>query len=390
VLPEYNHLMRLLFVADGRSPIAQTWIRYFAQRGDEVYIASTFACTLDFPVKRLDIVPVAFSSIWRPRGRSAAPTQTLRFRSALRHWLGPLTIPSAAWRLRRLVRQINPDLIHALRIPYEGMLAASSAREAPLIVSVWGNDFTLHAPSTPLLKRYTRRTLEAADALHADCQRDVRLAEGLGFYPGQPTLVVPGNGGVRTDVFHRSRRPAKEPVVINPRGARAYVRNDVFFKAIPLVLERRPEARFVCASMAGDQQALRWIRSLGIHQAVDLLEPVPHDEMGDAFRRAQVLVSPSLHDGTPNSLLEGMACGCFPIAGDLESIREWITNGRNGLLVDATSPESIAEAVVVALDRKDLRAEAAGLNAKIIASRAEYALCMSRAEAFYRTVLESP
>ena len=57
----YIDLMRLLFVADGRSPIAQNWIRYFVERGDEVYLASTFACSVDFPLKGLEITPVAFS-----------------------------------------------------------------------------------------------------------------------------------------------------------------------------------------------------------------------------------------------------------------------------------------------------------------------------------------
>ncbi|HNH05946.1 MAG TPA: hypothetical protein PKN81_13510, partial [Anaerolineales bacterium] len=55
--------MKILFVADGRSPISRNWIRYFAERGDEVYLASTFACELDFPVKRLELTPVAFSAV---------------------------------------------------------------------------------------------------------------------------------------------------------------------------------------------------------------------------------------------------------------------------------------------------------------------------------------
>src|SRR5512143_637357 len=59
----YNHsAMRLLFVADGRSPIAQNWIRYFVERGAEVYLASTFAVSVDFPLNGLEIVPVAFSA----------------------------------------------------------------------------------------------------------------------------------------------------------------------------------------------------------------------------------------------------------------------------------------------------------------------------------------
>ena len=109
--------------------------------------------------------------------------------------------------------------------------------------------------------------------------------------------------------------------------------------------------------------------------------------MAESFRRAQIVASPSIHDGTPNSLLEGIACGCFPIAGDLESIREWITPNENGLLFDSSNPRSIANAVISALENKNLRGHAAGLNQNIIASRAEYGQNMHRAEEFYRTVL---
>ena len=180
-----------------------------------------------------------------------------------------------------------------------------------------------------------------------------------------------------------------EPVVINPRGFRAYVRNDVFFKAIPLVLKEIPEARFLCASMAGEAQALQWVEELGIAHAVELLAPMPHAQMAEVYRRAAVLVSPSIHDGTPNTLLEGMASGCFPVAGDLESIREWITDGENGLLTDPADPRRLAETIVRGLKSKDLRKQAAGLNAKRIAEGAEYNACMSQASAFYQRVIRA-
>jgi glycosyltransferase involved in cell wall biosynthesis len=109
--------------------------------------------------------------------------------------------------------------------------------------------------------------------------------------------------------------------------------------------------------------------------------------MADIFRSAAVLVSPSTHDGTPNTLLEGMACGCFPVAGDLESIREWITPGVNGLLVDPSNPDSLADAILSALDQPELRARAAEQNQRIIADRADYAQSMARAEAFYNRLV---
>ena len=388
--------MKILFVVDARSPIATNWIRHFAERGDkrsspvdEVHIASTFQCSLDFPIKSLEITPVAFSAVKKVSQRpGTASARTVGLRTAIRQWFGPLTIRRSAQRLRRYIDEVKPDLIHAMRIPYEGMMSADAYSGIPLIVSIWGNDFTLHAPSTSMMSHYTRWTMQVADALHADCHRDVRLAREWGLSAEKPSLVAPGNGGIRSDVFYPAEKPVEEPVIINPRGFRPYVRNDNFFKALPLVLAKHPNAKFVCALMAGDAQAEQWIRELNIGHAVELLSPMPHFEMAEIFRRAQIVVSPSIHDGTPNTLLEGIACGCFPVAGDLESIREWITPNENGLLFDSTNPQSIADAIVSAIENKNLRSKAAGLNQEIISTRAEYKSNMLKAEKFYGQVIK--
>jgi hypothetical protein len=381
--------MRLLFVADGRSPIALNWMQYFVERGDEVFLVSTFACQPDLKLGGLEIVPVAFSGVKSAQQASSRPrgglwgASTLQLRTVMRQWFGPLTISRAAQRLRGVIERVKPDLVHSMRIPYEGMLAADAAGLAPLLVSVWGNDFTLHAPSTPLMRHYTEWTLKAADALHADCQRDIRLGKQWGFAVNKPTLVTPGGGGIRTDMFYPPSTPVEAPLVLNPRGFRAYVRNDVFFQSIPLVLKERPDARFVCTGMAGERQVLAWIEKLGIGFAVELLASRPHAEMAGLFRSAQVVVSPTTHDGTPNTLLEALACGCFPVAGNLESIREWITPGKNGLLVDAGDPSALAAAILRGLNETALRKQAAEQNAVIIAERAEYARNMALAAKFY-------
>jgi glycosyltransferase involved in cell wall biosynthesis len=382
--------MKILFVADGRSPIAHNWIRYFVERGDEVYLASTFACRneVDFPLNGLEVIPVAFSGFKKETQRpGTAPARTVGLRTAIRQWFGPLTIRRASQRLRGFIERVKPDLVHAMRIPYEGMLAADAYSGIPLIVSVWGNDFTLHAPSTRLMSHYTRWAMQVADGLHADCHRDIRLAKEWGFDREKPDFVAPGNGGIRTNVFYPPVRHIEEPIIINPRGFRPYVCNEAFFKAIPFVLAKQPKAKFIFALMAGEPQAIQWIRELRIGHAVELLDPMRHADMAEVFRRAQIVASPSIHDGTPNTLLEGIACGCFPVAGDLESIREWITLNENGLLFDATNPQSIANALVTAIENKNLRQAAAGLNQNIIAARAEYGQNMRRVEEFYETVV---
>jgi glycosyltransferase involved in cell wall biosynthesis len=383
--------MRLLFVADGRSPTALNWMRYFVEQGHEVHLASTYPCDPELPLASLTAIPVAFSHAAGTPGDGSANTlrrlSTAGLRTKIRQWFGPLTLPFAAKKLNALAEVIRPDLIHALRIPFEGMLAAGAATDRPLLVSVWGNDFTLHARSTPLMAAHTRRALRCAGALLADTGRDIRLARQMGFAENKPHAVLPGGGGVRPEIFFPPAEPMSEPVIVNPRGIRAYVRNDTFFKAIPQVLAQRPDARFLCPAMQGQPQAEAWLDELKLRPYVQLLPQQSREEMAGLFRRATLTVSPAAHDGTPNSVLEAMACGSFPIAGDIEPLREWIEPGENGLLFNPIDADALAAAVLQALGDKNLRAQATRRNRKLIEERASYPKVMAKAAAFYQKVL---
>jgi glycosyltransferase involved in cell wall biosynthesis len=393
--------MRLLYVADGRSPIALNWIAYFVESGHEVHLASTYPCTPDIPLASLAVIPLAFSELKSGEGgeeRAGIGALSGRLpvglRTRARQWLAPLTFRRAAGQLTSLIASIQPDLAHAMRIPYEGMLAALGMEDLPkppLLISVWGNDFSLHAPSTPLLGRYTRRALKRADGLHTDCYRDQRLAKEWGFARGKPAVVLPGGGGVQPVQFYPGDlSEINRLTVINPRGLRAYVRNDTFFHAIPLVLAAKPEVRFICPAMAGEPQAERWVAELGIGKAVALLPKLFRSQMGSLFRQSALAVSITTHDGTPNTLLEALACGCFPIAGDIEPLREWIAHGKNGLLVDPGSPQALAAAILFALDHPELRAKARKINTRLIAERADYRRVMRAADDFYRQIIKFP
>jgi len=409
--------MKLCFLADARSPIARNWISYFIERGHEVHVISSYPCSPDsLPVASLQEVPLAFSGLVGLHNSVGIPPSSNKKWSlyhilslmrngasfdiamAIRRWIAPVEIHCRIAYVRKLMEEIGPDLVHAMRIPFEGILAALAVREIPLLISSWGNDFTLHAKHYPIISALTRRAMRRTDALHCDCFRDLHLASRCGFDDSKPSIVLPGAGGVRLSTFHPGPADITAlrlagispsiPVVINPRGFRGYVRNDTFFRAIPLVLQKRADVVFLCSATQNNPLAEQWIRRLNIGHAVRLLPSVPHDQMADFFRLAQVTVSPSEHDGTPNTLLEAMACGCFPVAGDIESVREWIQDGVNGLLCDPASPESVAQAILRALNDPELRERARQYNVKLIAERAEYGKVMAQAEQFYCQVIE--
>lgn len=395
--------MKILFVADGRSPTTLSWLQYWMEAGHEVHLVSTFPCDLPAGLASFHVIPVAFAAMAgnQVRNTADAPTRPgkmglLRgFLRRLRYYLGPLSLPFHQVRFRSLVNEIQPDLVHALRIPFEGMLSTATPHRIPLVVSIWGNDITLHARGSLLMSNLTRRALNRADGLITDTQRDIRLGGEWGFKSGKPTLTVPGSGGIRLDepgMYSNSELLPEEfpdvPIIVNPRGQRpGSLRQDVFFQAIPEVLSKIPMAVFVCPSLKGDNESEHLVEILGIRSNTRLWPRLSQAQLWRLFKKSQIFVSPSVHDGTPNSLLETMACGCFPVVGDIESMREWVHPGINGLLVDATNAHSIAVAIVQAISQPALRTRAAEYNAALIAERAAYLPSMARVERFYKEVI---
>jgi len=380
--------MHILLVADGRSPITRRWIQTIQPLGHRISLVSTFPCSSVEGADLVAVLPVAFA---RLSGSQAGTGQTAKSKKGLvsrirpllahvRHWLGPWTLPRYTRRFEQIVADLQPDLVHALRIPYEGMLATATPKSIPLILSTWGNDLTLHAPASPRMRRLTRCALERADALMSDTQIDITRACQWGFDPKKSSLVVVGNGGLDLEEMKTVTQGIERtdpPQVINPRGLRSYVRSDTFFKAIPLVLKEHPEVQFVCASMAGQKEALDWVSKLDIEKNVTLMPYLEQHALWQEYARSQISVSVSTHDGTPNTLLEAMALGCLPICGDLPSIREWITPGENGLLVSPDDSAALARAILAGLENRQLCAKAKIENQKMMEQKASISQTLS-------------
>ncbi|MHB8087226.1 MAG: glycosyltransferase family 4 protein [Anaerolineaceae bacterium] len=389
--------MKLLLIADGRSPITRRWIAMLKPLYYELVLISSYPCEPINGLQRLYSLPLAFAA----QGGSQAGTGSKnlvkqlvsRFRplaQRVRHLLGPWMISQHVAEYLNILNTENPDLVHAFRIPFEGMLAASTPAEYPLILSTWGNDFTLHASSNGRMENMTRKALRRVDALMSDTQCDCQRARQWGFDSQKPCLVVPGNGGTDVDelkTLTKNIEHVDPPQVINPRGLRSYVRTDTFFKAIPLVLAKQPDVQFVCASMEGQAEAHNWVNQLGIAKNVRFLPYVSQPELWREYAKSQVMVSNSTHDGSPNSLLEAMAIGCFPVCGDIQSIREWITDGVNGLLVDPANPSALADAILHALDDAELRISAAKHNALIIREKAGIEAARVKVKEFYERLV---
>ncbi len=396
----------ILIVADGRSPTTLSWIKNIQALDYSVSLLSTFLCDPPPDINQFNILPVAlsrFSSGSRSSSETTPRNQRISWvqryaplLQKLRYILGPLSLLFYARKYRQIIESLGPDLVHALRIPFEGMLARLTPIGTPLAVATWGNDLTLHANGSFLMRKLTRLCLSRADGLTSDTQRDIRLAHAWGLSTSAATLKVPGSGGLNlkdiqdaedydADIYNI---PSAKHWVVNPRGMRpGSVHQEAFIKAIPSVLEVQPDTIFICPSLTGIQQIEEMIKKLRLDDHVYLLPKLSQPHLWSLLKQASIFVSPSSHDGTPNSLLEAMACGCFPVAGDIESMREWIIDGKNGLLVNPQDPNKLANAIIKALEQPELMDRTASQNQSLIKSTAAQSVTLPKIRAYYEQLI---
>lgn len=131
------------------------------------------------------------------------------------------------------------------------------------------------------------------------------------------------------------------------------------FAAIPAVLERHPEARFVLVGVA-ESDAMEFVvrgeaERRGIASRVCFLGSLEGREKAAAFVTSQMIVVPSWTEAFPLVIPEAMASGLPVVATRVGAIPDFVKDGKDGFLVEPKNPGVLAQAICRLLDDEELR-----------------------------------
>lgn len=375
--------MRLCIIANPNSIHTQRWVSYFAGRGHDVHLIGHYPVTATLP-------------------------GNIEFHD-LTHYTNRRKFRFVVWSqaLRRLLRTIRPDVLHAHQVTGSGWLGAASGYH-PFVVTSWGSDLLVSAQRSPTQRRLASLVLRRADYVTCVSQPLAEAALALGADPRHLEVVY---WGVDRDIFHAKAAKAEDllgrgeqtagegaesSTVLSIRAIRPLYNPLVIAHAIPLVLAERPEARFVIRTYSYDASLLAEFRSLieasGASDAVEYVGDLPDDDaIADLYRRAGIAISVPSSDGTPQSVLEAMACGAVPVLSDLPWLNGWIRNEGEALVVPAGDAPALARAIVRLLADPTLRNRLRASALEMVRARADSAIWMARTETIYhRLVAAAP
>ncbi len=307
--------MRVVYLADAPYIHTQRWVRHFAERGWDAHVIS-----------------------FRPAAIEGA---TVHYVDGFEQ-IGKGRYLVHARRVGALIRELRPDLVHALHLTSYGFLAALSGAQ-PSIVSVWGTD-VLEAPSLSLVHRWiTRHALANAGAVSAT---GMRLAEAtLPQMPaGKDVAVIPY--GVNLDQFQPQPREHAGALTV---GAVARLSPEKGFehllRAVALLRDRDTELRVVLAGDGPARAALeRLAHDLGIAGAVEFTGELAHHDVPALLQRLDVFAMPSTWEGFGVGAIEASAMQLPIVASDIHGIPDVVVDGETGILVPPADPPALAAA----------------------------------------------
>lgn len=308
--------MRVVYLADAPYIHTRRWVEHFARLGWDAHVIS-----------------------FRPAEIAGATVHHVDGLEAI----GKARYILQARRVRALVHELQPDLLHALHLTSYGFLGGLSGFQ-PSIVSVWGTD-VLEAPDiSPLHRWITRHALARAGAVTAT---GLRLAEAtLPHMPrGREVTVIPY--GVDLERFQPRARAPGDPLVVGTMSRLSPEKGiEHLLRAMALLRDERVALDLRIAGDGPSRASLeRLAEQLRLRGSVRFLGEIAHEDVPEALRQLDIFAMPSTWEGFGVSALEASAMELPVVASDVHGIPDVVLHGETGLLVPPADARALASAI---------------------------------------------
>ncbi len=265
--------------------------------------------------------------------------------------------PGAYVQLWRLLRRLQPQIVHTRNLPaLDCLIPAALAGVRCRVHGEHGRDM-LELDGKNWKYNLLRRALRPLVQRYIPLSHDLEnwLQHRIGVTPDKISRIY---NGVDTQLFHPA--PVREPlphaafalpgtVVVGTVGRMQAVKDQLtLVRAFLRLLKSEPSARNILRLVLVGDGPLR-------HQAAAMLAAEDanelawlagtRDDVPRLLRGLDVFVLPSLAEGISNTILEAMACGLPVVATRVGGNPELVIEGKTGMLVPAADPVALADAL---------------------------------------------
>jgi len=283
-----------------------------------------------------------------------------------------------------IVKNLRPSIVHTFEFQNctFPILEEIEKRDFRWIYSCWGSDIYWFGKIEEEREKL-KRAMKRLDVLHTDCERDIRLAKELGF-KGRIAAVIPGGGGYHLDLSNSIQVNGNSRKLILVKGYQHQ-----FGRAIPVLKAlnkcREDIADFTVAVFSPHPIVEKFIADEMSNLGIQIFKGLNHQEFLELMSKSKIYIGNSISDGIPNTLIESMLMGAFPIQSNPGGVtEELIVDGENGLLIsDPENTDEIAKVIRRALSDNSMIMRAREANDQIVRGKFSFESVKAQIQSLY-------
>lgn len=302
----------------------------------------------------------------------------------------PFLEVTANEKLAQIFNVIQPDLVHSFEMQSCSYPILETMQKFPRIkwlYSCWGSDLFYFQYQLQHISKI-KAVLSRIQYLHTDCKRDLVLAKNLGF-KGMHLGVIPGGGGFHLEQFSTFVQKVNERKIILIKGYHHnFGRGLVLVKAVQNIQKTIEKFGFEVVVFGAHPIVIDYIKENNLQYVVHDRHGLEHQDLLQLMGKSALYLGNSISDGMPNTLLEAILMGAFPIQSNPGNVTaEIIRAGENGFLIENPNDENaISNLILKVLQQHELLQSAFEINQKIAKERLDYAVNKQKIVALYHHI----
>lgn len=259
--------------------------------------------------------------------------------------------------VKKKIKEIRPDVVQSFVLQSGAYPLLEIMKEFPdikWIFSAWGNDLYFRQQNEKDLHNI-QKTLPRIDYMFADCKRDFGVALNHGF-KGKFLGAFPGGGGYDLEKWNKHFMPFHLRNIITIKGYQGKLGRGIKILEALLPLQERLK-NYNIIVFGGNKIIEEFIENSGLSKWSNFsnLGHLPHDNVLALMGASRIYIGNSISDGMPNTLLEAVVMGAYPIQSNPGgATSELIQHGRGGLLIkNPEDSEEIKDLLIRAFENPD-------------------------------------
>ena len=271
-------------------------------------------------------------------------------------------VPRLTLDLRRLTKEIKPNLIHAGPIQNCAFIAALSGFR-PILTMSWGYDLVMDADQSAWMRWVTRYTLKRSAFFTSDANitRDKAVSFGMKL---EKTVIFPWGTDIeryqpkKGESGKKAASSNRKSKIDNPKPITLFCNRawepiygvDILTQAFLKIAAVDPTVDLILLGEGSQGAKIRQLLMSG--NVLDRVHFGGHVRQADLprwYRMADLYISPSHVDGSSVSLMEALASGLPCLVSDIPGNKEWIEDEFNGWLFHDGDVNDLAEKILNAI-----------------------------------------